>query len=380
MKYNDSNKPIQCIMKNSTCYKGTGKATPIGVLWHSTGANNPNICRYVQPYETDENYNELIALLGKNKYKNDWNHVYRKAGVNAWVGKLADGSVATVQTLPWDYAPWGCGAGKYGSCNGKIGGRHWVQFEICEGNLTDKVYFDKVYKEACELTAYLCKMYNIDPKGTETVNGVVVPTILCHKDSYNLGLGSNHGDVLHWFKKHGKTMNDVRNDVAILIGKTDNVETTITEKLIESNIKKGSVVSIVKGAKYYNGKTVPSWVIKKNWIVKENPKEDRVVIDKSLDGKNSICSAISSKYLTIVSGGSTSTTTKPTATTAITIKKYSKVKVKSGAKTYTGGNLASFVYKTTYTVLEEPKGDRVVIGLNGQVTAAIHKKNLILVK
>lgn len=380
MKYNDSNKPIQCIMKNSTCYKGTGKATPIGVLWHSTGANNPNICRYVQPYETDENYNELIALLGKNKYKNDWNHVYRKAGVNAWVGKLADGSVATVQTLPWDYAPWGCGAGKYGSCNGKIGGRHWVQFEICEGNLTDKVYFDKVYKEACELTAYLCKMYNIDPKGTETVNGVVVPTILCHKDSYNLGLGSNHGDVLHWFKKHGKTMDDVRNDVAILMGKTDNVETTIPEKPTASNIKKGSVVSIANGAKYYSGKTVPSWVIKKNWIVKENPKEDRVVIDKSSDGKNSICSAISSKYLTVVSSGSTSTTTKPTATTTVAIKNGSKVKVKSGAKTYTGGNLASFVYKTTYTVLEEPKGDRVVIGLNGQVTAAIHKKNLILVK
>ena len=127
----------------------------------------------------------------------------------------------------------------------------------------------------------------------------------------------------------------------------------------------------MNGAKYYNGATVPSWVRAKNWIVKENPSGDRVVIDKSSDGKNSICSAISSKYLTIVSGGSTTTTTA-------TIKKGSKVKVKSGAKTYTGGNLASFVYKTTYTVLEEPNGDRVVIGLNGQVTAAVNKKDLTL--
>ena len=150
-----------------------------------------------------------------------------------------------------------------------------------------------------------------------------------------------------------------------------------------TKIVKGTVVSIAKGAKYYNGTTVPSWVRAKNWIVKENPSGDRVVIDKSADGKNSICSAISSKYLTIVSGGSTSTTTttttKPATTTTATIKKGSKVKVKSGAKTYTGGNLASFVYKTTYTVLEEPKGDRVVIGLNGQVTAAVNKKDLTLV-
>ena len=49
-------------------------------------------------------------------------------------------------------------------------------------------------------------------------NGVTVPTILCHSDSYGLGLGSNHSDVMHWFKKYGKTMADVRTDVAKLIG------------------------------------------------------------------------------------------------------------------------------------------------------------------
>lgn len=229
MKYNSSNKPIQCIMKNSTCYKGTGKATPIGVLWHSTGANNPLVARYVQPYETDANYNEMIALLGKNRYKNDWNHQSRNAGVNAFIGKLADGTIAAVQTLPWDYAPWGCGSGKYGSCNGKVGGKHFIQFEICEDSLNNKSYFDKVYKEACELTAYLCKMYNLDPKGTTTLYGVKVPVILCHRDSYNLGLGSGHADVYHWFSKYGKTMDDVRNDVAKLMGKNTGSNVAIVE-------------------------------------------------------------------------------------------------------------------------------------------------------
>lgn len=50
-----------------------------------------------------------------------------------------------------------------------------------------------------------------------------------------------------------------------------------------------------------------------------------------------------------------------------TIKKGSKVKVKSGAKTYTGGSVASFVYKGTYTV-DELKGDRAVLDKSGICT------------
>ena len=466
MKYTTSNKPLVCMQTNSTCYKSTRTMKVLGVLWHSTGANNKTLKRYVQPSDNASDRAEMLKLLGRNLNKNDWNHIYREAGLNAWIGTLADGTVATVQTMPWNYRPWGCGSGKKGSCN-----NGFIQFEICEDNLKNEEYFNQVYKEACELTAYLCEMFNIDPHGTVTVSGVKCPTILCHQDSHKLGLGGNHSDIYHWFPKYGKNMETVRDDVAALMkhsintkptttttatfkvgdvvqitgttyynGKTvpswvrektwivytiagdrvvvnksadgkkaimspfkaselalvattttTNPETTTTTTTVKPSttvtvttphIIKGAVVSIVKGAKYYNGATVPSWVRAKNWIVKENPRGDRVVIDKSSDGKNSICSAISSKYLTIVSGGATSTTTttaKPTtATTTATIKKGSKVKVKSGAKTYTGGNLASFVYKTTYTVLEEPKGNRVVIGLNGKVTAAVNKKDLTL--
>ena len=55
----------------------------------------------------------------------------------------------------------------------------------------------------------------------------------------------------------------------------------------------------------------------------------------------------------------------------------SKVKVNKGAKTYTGGGLASFVYTNTYTVIQVD-GDRVVIGQNGVVTAAVNSKDLTL--
>lgn len=207
MKYDDS-APLVCMMTQSTCYRGTSKMTIKGVLWHSTGANNPWLKRYVQPDDNAPDKQELLALLGHNVYGNDWNHKTVEAGLNAWIGKLADGSVASVQTMPWDFKPWGCGGG----CN-----NGWVQFEICEDNLYDESYFRAVYKEACELTAYLCKKFNIDPWG-KVGN---VPTILCHKDSYNYGMGSNHEDVYHWFNKYKKSMDDVRRDVADLIGKSE---------------------------------------------------------------------------------------------------------------------------------------------------------------
>lgn len=114
--------------------------------------------------------------------------------------------------MPWDYKPWGCGSGPKGSCN-----NGWLQFEICEDDLNNEEYFNMVYQEACELTAYLLKIHNLDPKGISRYKGVDVPVITCHAEAHELGLGSDHGDVLDWFEKYNKTMDDVRNDVAKLM-------------------------------------------------------------------------------------------------------------------------------------------------------------------
>lgn len=311
MKYNSSNKPLVCMMTQSTCYKGTSKMKPVGVLWHSTGANNPWLKRYVQPDDNASNRTELINLIGKNSYNNDWNHITRQAGLNCWIGKLADGTVTTIQTMPWDYKPWGCGSGSKGSCN-----NGWIQFEICEDGLTDSTYFNKVYKEACEITAYLCALYDIDPNGYTMLNGVKVPNILCHADSCKLGLGSNHGDVNHWFPKHGKSMATARADVAKLMGSTTSSSTvkpetsTTTKPQTTSGVKEGDVVKIASDATYYNGKVIPSWVKNKNWIVSE-VSGDRAIIDKSDDGKNAICSPINTKYLTVAKAVSVETAFEP---------------------------------------------------------------------
>ena len=241
MKYSESNMPLVCMMTQSTCYRGTKKMNVRGVLWHSTGADNPTLKRYVQPDDDAPDRERLLALLGKNRYNNDWNHKERQAGMNAWIGQLADGGVASVQVMPWDYKPWGCGSGKKGSCN-----NGWIQFEICEDDMNDPEYFAKVYKEACGLTAYLCRMYNIDPKGTVSYNGVTVPTVLCHKDSYRLGLGSDHSDVYEWFDRYGKSMETVRDDVAALLG-ADVPETkrvNVAVEVIKRGVKSDAVRAV----------------------------------------------------------------------------------------------------------------------------------------
>jgi hypothetical protein len=145
MKYSKTNQPLVCMQTQSTCYKGTTKMEVKGVLWHSTAANNPTLKRYVQPSDNAPDRDEWLKKLGVNTYKNDWNHIVHRVGMNCWIGKLADGTVTTVQTMPWDYRPWGCGSGSVGSCNDG-----WIQFEICEDNLANKEYFEAVYEEACE--------------------------------------------------------------------------------------------------------------------------------------------------------------------------------------------------------------------------------------
>ena len=61
-----------------------------------------------------------------------------------------------------------------------------------------------------------------------------------------------------------------------------------------------------------------------------------------------------------------------------TIKVGSTVKLKSGAKTYDGGTLSSFVYNRNHKV-KEINGNRVVITYDGTVIAAVNINDLVLV-
>ena len=180
---------------NNPCFKTGRSIVPKGIMVHSTGANNPTLKRYVGPDD---------GLLGKNLYNNHWNQDkpgMRQVCVHAFIGKLADGSIATYQTLPWNHRGWHAG----GSANNTH-----ISFEICEDGLTDPSYFSAVYKEAAELCAYLCKLYGLTEKN-----------IICHSEGYKLGIASSHGDVMHWFPKHSKSMDTFRAEVKRLLTATE---------------------------------------------------------------------------------------------------------------------------------------------------------------
>lgn len=179
------------ILTNNACYKAGKTIVPKGIMVHSTGANNPYLKRYIGPDD---------GQLGKNQHNNHWNHDKpdgREVCAHAFIGKLADGSISTYQTLPWNHRGWHAG----GSANDTH-----IGFEICEDDLTDTSYFSAIYKEALELCAHLCMQHGLTEKN-----------IVCHSEGYKLGIASNHGDVMHWFPKHGKSMDTFRADVRKLL-------------------------------------------------------------------------------------------------------------------------------------------------------------------
>lgn len=190
-------------LTENACYKSGKRMTPKGVMVHSTGANNPNLKRYVGPDD---------GLLGVNQYGNHWNTDKpggRSVCVHAFIGKLKDGSIATYQTLPWDMVGWHSGSGSKGSAK-NANNNGYIGFEICEDSTNDAAYLKKVYTEAVELVAYLCKKYNLDP----LKDGVVI----CHSEGHARGIASNHGDVMHWWPKHGLSMDTFRKAVAAEMG------------------------------------------------------------------------------------------------------------------------------------------------------------------
>lgn len=65
-----------------------------------------------------------------------------------------------------------------------------------------------------------------------------------------------------------------------------------------AEIDVGSIVKIT-GTKYYGGQTIPAWVKAKNWVV-HSLSGDRVVINKSEDGKSAIMSPVNIKDLAVV--------------------------------------------------------------------------------
>lgn len=176
-------------LTNNDCYKQNKKITPQGIMVHSTATPGVMAASWVQR----------------------WNKPGVEKAVHAFVDNLC-----VVQTLPWTMRGWHAG----GSANNTH-----IGFEICEpagfsysGGSTmvgydpvkQKPYFDAIWANSVELCVMLCKEFNLTEKN-----------IICHSEGYKLGVSSNHADVMHWFPKHGKNMDDFRKDVKAALGSTE---------------------------------------------------------------------------------------------------------------------------------------------------------------
>lgn len=176
-------------LTENDCYKIGRTIKPQGVMVHSTGVAQPDPEVFVRR----------------------WNKPDVAKCVHAFVGRER-----VIQTLPWTMRGWHAGTGT----TGRSANNTHISFECCEpaghtyqgGTMVDynveanQPYFDDLYRNAVQLTAMLCREFDLDPAQP----GVVI----CHAEGYDLGVASNHGDVLQWWPRHGVTMDQFRRDVA----------------------------------------------------------------------------------------------------------------------------------------------------------------------
>ena len=198
-------------LTKNECYSsqvGKVDVKPVGIVIHSTGANNPNIKRYVGPDD---------GRIGVNRYGNHWNRAGLEKCVHGIIGRDNDGTVCTYQLLPLNICAWGVGRGSKGSYNYDP---VYLQFEICEDGLDDEVYYFQVMSEAKELCAKWCKEF-----------GIPVENVVSHREAHARGYASNHGDIDHWLKVFGDSMDGFREDVSALLCKNDEEATHSIEKI-----------------------------------------------------------------------------------------------------------------------------------------------------
>ncbi len=195
-------------LTENDCYQIGQTIRPQGVMVHSTGVAQPDPEVFVRR----------------------WNKPDVEKCVHAFVGRER-----TIQTLPWTMRGWHAGTGT----TGRSANNTHISFECCEpaghtyqgGEMVgydvqaNRPYFNALYQNAVRLTAMLCRQFGLNPLEP----GVVI----CHAEGYDLGVASNHGDVLQWWPKHGVTMDQFRRDTARAMEDNDEEDDMTQERFNE---------------------------------------------------------------------------------------------------------------------------------------------------
>lgn len=289
----------------------------------------------------------------------------REASANYVVGK--DGSIGL--SVDESYRAWTSGGtdskGNPIRVNGISGAdfdHRAVTIEVASDTESPYAVTDQAYSALIKLCADICRRNNIKQllwKGDKKYVGTSEQNMGAHRWFANK---SCPGDYLY------NRMGDIANKVNALIG--NDVKSPESEILYRVQVgaykykaNADSQLVKVKAAGF------DTYMVQVDGLYKI-----QVGAYKQKANADSMLAKVKAKgfsaFVTTESG-------TPVSSSSSSLAVGNKVKVKSGAKTYTGGNLSSFVYSTVYDVIQID-GDRVVIGLGKAVTAAVNKKDLTL--
>lgn len=167
-----------------------------------------------------------------------------------------------------------------------------ITIEVASGTKHPYEVTDAAYKALIDLLVDICQrnpsIGTLKWKGDKSLIG--------HPEKQNMTVHrwfANKECPGEWlYSRHAQ----IAAEVNARLGSIAQPETTEPEK---TAFKPGDLVSLTADAKYYNGTDVPYWVRKKNWYVK-SVAGNRIVIDKSEDGKNAINSPVKAECLKIM--------------------------------------------------------------------------------
>lgn len=85
---------------------------------------------------------------------------------------------------------------------GGTGNRGSIGIEMCEDRDWAAAYFEKTRANTMVVVEGLCRVHGLD-----------ADAVLSHREAHQRGMGSNHGDPDHWWRRFGYTMTDFRKEL-----------------------------------------------------------------------------------------------------------------------------------------------------------------------
>ena len=191
--------------------------TIYGIMFNCTESGSPYLLRFVQPDTSNPDYNAILQKIGNNRMGTDYNNKIASSGFTFYIGRFADGTVGTVQSMPITYRGWGSGS----STIGRSANDGWIQCLIFKDSTADADYWKSVIYEMVRLSAYVCLDFGLDPTGFVSKGSYKIPTILSRNEAYYLNYAYNLDNAPFTIYA---SMDDIRERAEQLIENDDSIQ------------------------------------------------------------------------------------------------------------------------------------------------------------